>query len=398
MISQRQVLFVAPKQEVAALKEELISLRRDFHMHPELGFGEHRTAEKVTAYLEEYDLGIKHIAKTGVVGVLRGNKPGNTLLLRADLDALPITEQTDVPYKSVNNGIMHACGHDGHIAMLLVAARILSTYKDILPGNIKFVFQPNEEDAGACLMVEEGVMDNPRVDAAVGAHLWSALETGIIDICEGPVMAASHYFYLTIKGLGGHAGHTNEAIDPIMVSAAIIQAVQAMQTRELDALQPVAIVFTKINAGFNTTIIPEKVEMQGSIRFLADDGTAVKEAFERVIAGICTTYRAKYKLRYKVGNNLVANDEKMVAIAYQAALGCLGDENFITADLRSMGGEDFSEFIRDVPGVFYFIGSGNREKKTMYSHHHPCFNIDEDALLIGAEMYVRMALQYFNLE
>ena len=183
-----------------------------------------------------------------------------------------------------------------------------------------------------------------------------------------------------------------------MVSAAIIQAVQAMQTRELDALQPVAIVFTKINAGFNTTIIPEKVEMQGSIRFLADDGTAVKEAFERVIAGICTTYRAKYKLRYKVGNNLVANDEKMVAIAYQAALGCLGDENFITADLRSMGGEDFSEFIRDVPGVFYFIGSGNREKKTMYSHHHPCFNIDEDALLIGAEMYVRMALQYFNLE
>lgn len=389
---------MAPKQEVAALKEELISLRRDFHMHPELGFGEHRTAEKVTAYLEEYDLGIKHIAKTGVVGVLRGNKPGNTLLLRADLDALPITEQTDVPYKSVNNGIMHACGHDGHIAMLLVAARILSTYKDILPGNIKFVFQPNEEDAGAYLMVEEGVMDNPRVDAAVGAHLWSALETGIIDICEGPVMAASHYFYLTIKGLGGHAGHTNEAIDPIMVSAAIIQAVQAMQTRELDALQPVAIVFTKINAGFNTTIIPEKVEMQGSIRFLADDGTAVKEAFERVIAGICTTYRAKYELRYKVGNNLVANDEKMVAIAYQAALGCLGDENFITADLRSMGGEDFSEFIRDVPGVFYFIGSGNREKKTMYSHHHPCFNIDEDALLIGAEMYVRMALQYFNLE
>ncbi len=389
---------MAPKQEVAALKEELISLRRDFHMHPELGFGEHRTAEKVTAYLEEYDLGIKHIAKTGVVGVLRGNKPGNTLLLRADLDALPITEQTDVPYKSVNNGIMHACGHDGHIAMLLVAARILSTYKDILPGNIKFVFQPNEEDAGAYLMVEEGVMDNPRVDAAVGAHLWSALETGIIDICEGPVMAASHYFYLTIKGLGGHAGHTNEAIDPIMVSAAIIQAVQAMQTRELDALQPVAIVFTKINAGFNTTIIPEKVEMQGSIRFLADDGTAVKEAFERVIAGICTTYRAKYELRYKVGNNLVANDEKMVAIAYQAALGCLGDENFITAGLRSMGGEDFSEFIRDVPGVFYFIGSGNREKKTMYSHHHPCFNIDEDALLIGAEMYVRMALQYFNLE
>ncbi len=386
------------KREVEALGDELIRLRRDFHMYPELGFEEHRTSGIVASYLENCGLEVQRMAKTGVVGLLRGEKPGQTLILRADMDALPIQEQNNLAYSSRHEGIMHACGHDGHTAMLLVAAKILSAHRDKLPGNIKFVFQPNEEDAGAYLMVEEGVMDNPAVDAAAGAHLWSALDTGVIDICEGPVMAASHYFYLTVKGVGGHAGYVDKAVDPIMVSSALIQAVQAMQTRELDALQPVAIVFTRIKAGFNTTIIPETAELEGSIRFLSADGAAIKDRFERVISHVCSAHRAEYNLSYKVGNEMLANEPEMTALARRAAVECLGSDSSLTAGLRSMSGEDFSEFAARVPAVFYFIGSGSRKKKTDYSHHHPCFNLDEEALLIGTEMHVRTAFIYFGLD
>jgi amidohydrolase len=386
------------KSKVASLQGELIALRRDFHMHPELGFEENRTAAIVAGYLEQCGLKVTRMAKTGVVGLLEGKSPGRTLLLRADMDALPIQEQNEhLAYRSVYEGKMHACGHDGHTAMLLAAAKILAEYREELKGSIKFVFQPNEEDAGAYLMVEEGVLENPPVDAAAGGHLWSALDTGTIDICEGPVMAASHYFFLKIIGRGGHAGHVSSAVDPISASAAVIQAVQAMQTRQLDALEPVAIVFTGINAGCNPTTVPEISEMQGSIRFLAPDGAALKEAFERVIAHTCAAHRADYELVFKVGNEMVSNDPGMVSLARQAALECLGREKGLTAGHRSMGGEDFSEFTVRAPGVFYFIGSGSKEKKSDFQHHHPCFNIDEEALLIGTEMHVRFALKYFGL-
>jgi len=385
------------KKQVEALRDEIIELRRDFHKHPELGFAEHRTAAKIQDYLEECGLEVSRLAQTGVAGLLRGKEKGKTLLLRADIDALPIEEQTGLPYKSIHEGVMHACGHDGHTAMLLGAAKILSAYKDRLSGNIKFVFQPNEEDAGAYLMVEEGIMDNPPVDAAIGAHLWPELNTGIVDISPGPVMAASHYFYLTVKGKGGHAGSTEQAVDPIMVGSAIIQAVQSMQTRELAALEPVAIVFTRFNAGFNTTIVPDKAELEGSIRFLSGDGRAIKESFERIIEHTCKAHRAGYALNFKVGNEMLANDPEMSELIRRMAVDCLEDEAKVTAGLRSMGGEDFSEFARLVPSAFYFIGSGCREKKTDYSIHHPCYDLDEDALLIGTELHTRVALRYFGL-
>ncbi len=385
------------REKVTGLQEELIGLRRDFHMYPELGFEEHRTAGLAASYLEECGLEISRMAKTGVIGLLRGKQEGKTLLLRADMDALPIREQNDLPYKSRHEGIMHACGHDGHTAMLLVAAKILCGYRDKLKGNIKFVFQPNEEDAGAYLMVEEGVMENPVVDAAAGLHLWSGLESGTVDICAGPVMAASHYFYLAVKGLGGHAGQINKAVDPIMVGSAIVQAVQAMQTRELDPLQPVSIVFTGFKAGYNTTIVPEQAALQGSIRFLSADGSGIKNSFSRVVAEVCSAHRAGFELEYKVGNEMVSNDPEMAVLAREAALASLENEKALTAGFRSMGGEDFSEFSSRVPSIFYFIGSGSKDKKTDYSHHHPCFNIDESALLTGAEVQIRLALKYFGL-
>ncbi len=385
------------KEQITDLKEELISLRRDFHMYPELGFEEHRTAGKVASYLEGCGLEVKRMAKTGVVGLLRGGQEGKTLLIRADMDALPIQEQNDLPYKSRHEGIMHACGHDGHTAMLLVAARILSSYREKLKGNIKFVFQPNEEDAGAYLMIEEGVMENPAVDAAAGLHLWSGLESGAVDICEGPVMAASHYFYLTVKGLGGHAGNINKAVDPIMVGSAIVQGIQAMQTRELNPLQPVSIVFTGFRAGYNTTIVPEQADLQGSIRFLSADGSGIKDSFSRVVKQVCSAHRAHFELEFRVGNEMVANDPDMTGLARAAALETMVNKSAVKAGLQSMGGEDFSDFAKLVPAVFYFIGSGSKEKKTDYSHHHPCFNIDEGVLLTGVEMHARLALKYFGL-
>ncbi len=386
------------KRQVEELKKELIDLRRDFHIHPELGFEEFRTSDIVARYVKELGLEVTRMAKTGVVGLLRGKQSGKTLLMRTDMDALPVQEQNDLPYKSQNDNKMHACGHDGHIAMLMVAAKILSTYRDKINGNIKFVFQPNEEDAGAYLMVKEGVMQNPKVDASVGGHLWSLLESGKVDICTGPVMAASYYFYLTIKGKGGHAGFVYQSVDPINVAANIIQAVQAIQTREIDALNPAVIMFTKIHAGSNTTIVPEKVEIQGSIRFLYKGGEECIENFERVVTHVCQAHRANYEIRFKVGNPMLSNDSRMAHLAKLAAEKVVNAKEDVTAKTRTMAGDDFAEFASKVPGVFYFLGVGDKEKGTDYPHHNPHFNIDENTLPLGVEMHVRTALSYFGLD
>ena len=386
------------KREIAALNNELIRLRRDFHRNPELGFAEYRTSEIIYNYLKDCGLDVKKIAGTGVVGLLKGSEEGKILLLRSDMDALPITEENrDISYCSVNDGVMHACGHDGHMAMLLIAAKILAERAEELKGAIKFVFQPNEEDAGAYLMVEEGVLEDPPVDAAASCHLWSGLESGQIDICEGPVMAASHYFYLNITGKGGHAGHVSASIDPIMASASVIQAVASMQTRAIDAFQPTAIVFTGIEAGCNPTTVPESARLKGSIRFLAEDGTYIKERFAQVIEHTCAAHGAGYDLKFKIGNEVVINNPQMTELARKAALDCLFDDTKLRAEHRSLGGEDFSEFSSRVPAVFYFIGSGNRSKKTDLAHHHPCFDLDEEVLPLGVEMYLRVALRYFGL-
>ena len=258
-------------KEIAALEEEVIKLRRDFHMHPELGYEEYRTSKIVYDYLKDLGLEVKKIAKTGVVGILRGKEPGKTVMLRADMDALPQKEDTGLPYASVNDGIMHACGHDGHVAMLLVAAKVLANHKDEIKGNIKFVFQPNEEEAGALDMIKEGVLEDPKVDGAFAIHLWTPLKTGEIGLTEGPIMAALEEFELTIFGKAGHTGSPHEAIDPILAAANIVQTIQSIQTREINPLYPIAIMIGKINGGSGRNIIADKVEIGGTIRFLFED-------------------------------------------------------------------------------------------------------------------------------
>ena len=387
------------KQQIKKLQEELISLRRDFHMHPELGFQEFRTAEIIARYLAECGIEVqKNVAQTGVVGLLRGGKPGRTVMLRADMDALPVQEENDVPYKSVEPGKMHACGHDGHVAMLLVAAKILASYKEQLKGNVKFVFQPNEEDAGALKMIEEGVMENPHVDAVFGVHLWSPIDSGKIAISGGPVMAGQYNFRLVVKGKGGHSGSPQTAIDPVITAANIIQSVQIIQTREIDVLKPTLIIFGKISGGTAPNIIPDKVEMLGSMRCLYDSSDELEEQprrrFARIVANVCEAYRTNYELEFIPSSSTLINDERLANIVKEVAESIVKPEQICS--YVCMPGEDFAEFSREVPGVFSFIGTGNQEKGTTYPHHHPCFNLDEDTLSLGVEMYIRTTLKYLT--
>ena len=381
------------RKKIDELNEELISLRRDFHRHPEIGFEEWRTQKKIMEYLEPLDLEVQPMGGTGVLALLRGAHEGKTILLRSDIDALPVKEETGLPFSSEEEGKMHACGHDGHMAMLLIAAKVLSGMREQIKGNIKFVFQPNEEDAGAYKMIEEGVMENPKVENAFGVHLWSQTPSGSIDIVPGPQMAASHYFYLTIKGTGGHAGFAHESVDPIFAATNIVQSVQAVQTREINALNPAVVMFTEFHAGSNMTIVPEKVEMKGSIRFLYEGGEEILERFERIIKHTCEAHRVSYELSFKVGNNLLSNDPEVTEVVREVAAEVLGDASKVTADIRTMAGEDFCDYLQDAKGAFAFVGINNPDAGSDYPHHHPKFNIDEEVLPIGTELHIKMALR-----
>ena len=384
------------KQRVKACHPELIELYRDFHTSPELGFQEFRTQEKIIAYLSAIGLEPRKIAATGVVAELHGFRPGATVLLRSDIDALPVTEETGIPFASQNPGVMHACGHDGHMAMLMVATKILAAMREEISGTIKFLFQPNEEAAGAWKVVEEGIMIRPKVDSVFGIHLWSQCPIGQIDIVDGPQMAASYYFDLKIKGHGVHAGFAHESTDPVFIASLIIQAVQGIQTREVNALDPVVIMFTQMNAGTSTTIVPELAELKGSIRFLYAEGETLFERFEQVISHICAAYGAEYELELNKGNALLENHPETAAVARAAAAEVVGPEQ-VTTNIRTLAGEDFSDYLAHARGAFAFVGFNNPEKNADYPHHHPKFAIDEDALVIGAELHIRAALKMLGI-
>lgn len=387
------------KNQIRSLVEELKTLRRDFHQCPELGCEEHRTAEMISKYLAACEIDVRRITETGIVGLIYGKEKGRTLMLRADMDALPVEEMTSVPYKSKNPGKMHACGHDGHMAMLLIAAKILSRNKNRIKGNIKLVFQPNEENMFADKLVDKGVLDNPKVDAAFGIHLITSIETGKIGIESGPVMAGMHTFKLTIIGQGGHTGIPQDSIDPIITAANIVQAVQIIQTREIGVLNPTLIVFGKIQGGTMSNVIPDKVEMEGTIRYLYDidkhGALNPCDNFERIVRHVCSSHRADYQIEYPFSQSAVVNDIKMTQIVKAEAEKVALDGSHIIPYV-TMIGEDYGEYAKKVPSAFYFIGAGNKEKHTDYPHHHPRFDIDEDALSTGVEMHVRTALSYLN--
>lgn len=380
-------------------KDELIALRRDFHQHPELGMQEFRTAEKVADYLNACGMEVERMNVTGVVGLLRGGHPGPTLLLRADMDALPIQEENEMPHKSVNDGVMHACGHDAHTAMLMVAAKILAGVKETLKGNIKFVFEPNEENVGALAMIKEGVMENPRVDACMGLHVWNQIAMGKVGITPGPVMAGMEHFDLTIKGRGGHTATPQSAIDPILAAAAVIQGVQVIQTREIDVQkEPALIMFGKIQGGTASNVIPDSVVLSGTMRYLFDGPDESpdnpKKRLERVVSHICAAHRAEYILDFLYGHPTLVNHPEMTDLIRSVASSALAPSPEIISFV-TLAGEDFSEFAARAPGVFCFVGAGKSGKKN-YPHHHPCFDFDEEAMQTGTELFVHGALHFFE--
>ncbi len=385
--------------QVKKYQDEVIALRRDFHQYPELGFEEHRTAEVIETYLQDLGLTTYRLAKTGVVAILEGDHPGPVLMLRADMDALPIHEKNEVAYRSKTSGVMHACGHDAHMAMLLVAAKLLVELKSEIAGTIKFVFQPNEEIAGALIMIEAGVLDDPKVDAVIGLHVWTPVETGKIGITAGPVMGGLDVFKLTIFGKGGHTGVPEDAVDPVIAAASLIQTVQIIQTREISNLKSTVIMFGKIAGGTKSNIIPEKVDLEGSIRFLyksgPDSAEQPTERFKRVVEQVCRTHGCSCQIEIVNENIPLINHPEMVDLARQAALETLSDQGAIVENI-SMASEDFSEFSERVPGVFIFLGVGNSEKGTDLSHHNPRFNIDEEMLPGGVELLVRGARLFFK--
>lgn len=384
------------KEEIDELKDELIGIRRDLHQHPELGFEEHRTAGIVETYLKANGIKTSRVGGTGVVGLLEGGSPGPVLMLRADLDALPVHETADVPFKSTIDGRMHACGHDGHTSMMMVAAKVLAKHREELAGTVKFVFQPNEEDAGADIIIEEGVMENPKVDAAVGMHLWSPLASGKLGIAAGPLMASSYYFWLTIHGKGGHGGAPHLSKDPVYCANQLMNAVQSIQTREHDVLEPTLITFCQVNAGSSPIIIPDKIQMAGSIRCLHDKDAQIRERFEAITAHTCELHGTTYELTFKCGNELLNNDPEMTKMVREAAIHTVGPDALIENNLQVMLGEDFASFAKRVPSTFIFLGIADEEKKTNMPHHHPAFKLDEDVLPLGVEMHVRSVAAYLQ--
>ena len=386
------------QKRILELKDEIIELRRQFHMNPELGFQEFKTADRIENYLHNLGFETIRMAKTGVVATLDSGNPGPCLMLRADMDALPIPEANDVQYKSINKGVMHACGHDAHMAMLLVAAKVLKESLDPL-GKIKFVFQPNEETAGAVKMIDEGLLENPKVDAAMGIHVWTPIDSGKIAITPGPVMGGLDVFKITIHGKGGHTGVPEDAVDPIIAAASLIQTIQIIQSREISNLKSTVIMFGKIQGGTKSNIIPDKVELEGSIRFLYPGGPDSEEKptqrFVRVAEQVCATHRCTCDIEIFHENIPLINNKEMTALARETAIDIFPSENEIIHN-QTMAAEDFSEFSSRIPGVFIFLGAGNKAMGINASHHHPQFNIDEAILPKGVEMFVRGAFDFFK--
>ncbi len=391
------------REEILELTDELIHIRRDLHMHPELGFEEFRTADIIEQYLRELGLDPKRLAGTGVVatmaGTAMGASDGPTLMLRADIDALPIQEENNVPYRSLTNGVMHACGHDAHTAILLIAAKVLARYRERVRGKIKFLFQPNEEVAGAEIMVEKGALENPKVDAAMGIHIWTPLLSGQIGVTEGGVMASMDVFHIVIKGKGGHTGYPDSAIDPIICAANLIETAQRIQTRDISLLYPTSLMFSKISSGTKNNIIPDQVEIEGTLRYLYEPTEEFNPArrLEEVVQSVCAVHRCGYEFSLETENEVVVNAPEMVQLVRETAAEMVESKKDIV-EHRSMAGEDFAAYAKRVPSVFIHVGTRDPEKETDYPHHSPRFNIDEDTMSTGVELFVRTAEQFFERE
>ncbi len=378
---------------------ELIRIRRHFHENPELGFEEFQTSAHIADILESLGLEVqRNVAKTGVVALLKGAKPGKTVAIRADIDALPVQELNDVPYKSKTAGKMHACGHDVHITAAIGAAMLLAPHRENLAGNVKFIFQPAEEGpGGAEPMIQAGALENPKVDAIIGGHVWGSLDSGVIEVLPGPIMASADILRLTIQGKGGHAAHPHDTIDPVAIGSEIVGALQKIVSRQTDPTEAAVISICLFRAGDTFNVIPNSAYLEGTVRTLNNAlRREISKKIEAIIRGVTDAYGATYELDYTFSYPATINDPGVTESVRQSAAKILGAENVRTAARASMGAEDFAYYLLAVPGTYIRVGVRNTAKGITHDIHHPQFDIDEDILATVPAIYAQAALDLLS--
>lgn len=378
--------------------EEMVKIRHKIHMYPEVGYEEYKTSQLICDTLEKLDIEFeKNIAKTGVVGIIRGAYPGKTVLLRADMDALLIQESDNYAYKSQRDGYMHACGHDGHVAGLLGAAMILNEFKDELHGNIKLLFQPDEENTGGAKpMIDEGVLKNPDVDAVFACHLWGTTQKGKIELKSGELMASRDTFKFKVIGKGGHGAMPHLTVDPISIATQAINSMQTIISRKLNPIKPGIISFCTINSGSSHNIIPGEVEVSGTIRAFHDDIREwIPKEMENILRGITESQGATYEFELIESYPTLVNDKDMTDLVISASSKIVGRDNVSTNINLNTGSEDFAYYAKEVPSSFYFVGIAEDENHPV-CHHHPDFGFDDDNLLVSAKTLTQIAIDFLQ--
>ena len=400
------------QQDILEIEDKLIEWRRDFHQNPELSNREFKTAEKIAKHLTDIGLQVEtNIAKTGVIAILEGDQPGKVIAIRADIDGLPVTERNDLDFKSevkttflnTETGVMHACGHDTHIAILMATAEVLSKHKDKIKGRIKFIFQPAEEgpppgeEGGAKLMIKEGVLENPKVDAIFGLHINSQTPVGTIKYKTGGIMASVERFVINVRGKQTHGSQPWSGVDPILISAKIIDGLQTIISREAELTNEAAVITVgKITSGTRFNIIPESSEMIGTVRTLDPKmREMIEKRMKDMVEGIAKAYGGEASIIFQNNTSITYNDEELTARILPSLQTVAGEENVIIMKATT-GGEDFSFFQEKVPGVYFFLGGMTAGNTESFPHHTPDFMIDESGLLLGVKAFTQISIDYLN--
>ena len=383
--------------DVKAVAPDIVAIRRDVHRHPEAGFKETRTADLIERRLSAIRVESKRIAGTGILATIKGSKPGPTMLVRADIDALPVTELNEVPYRSQVPGMMHACGHDGHVATALGAATVLAGRRDKLAGTIKFMFQPAEEGPGGAMpMIEAGILDKPKVDAAFAMHMWNDLGVGKIGARPGPVFASADEFTIKITGKGGHGAAPHQTIDPVVAAAHVTLALQTIVSRKTHPLKSAVVTVGQIHGGVRHNIISDTATLNGTCRALEKPVRSMIQKEIRAIAkGVTSALGAWADVEWRDGYPPTVNDSKMTELVRAAAADVVGKGNVVEQDI-TMGAEDMSYVLERVPGCYWLLGSANAKKGLDYPHHSARFDFDEESLPIGVQVWTKIAERFLK--
>ena len=388
-------------QEVKKIEKDIINWRRKLHQIPEVGLNLPKTSRFIMDELDNMNIEYHTLVNgNAIVGLIKGKEEGKTIGLRADTDALPVKEETGLEFAS-DNGCMHACGHDGHTAVLLGVAKILNENKDKFKGNVKLLFQPGEEyPGGAKPMIEEGALENPKVDAVMGLHLGNlgkGIPKGKIGVSYGAMMAAVDVMYIKINGKGSHGAYPHQAIDPIVTASEIVLALQTIISREIDPVEPAVVSVTRIDGGFNHNIIPDSVEIQGTIRTVNEDTRQrISRRIDEIVKGITMAHGANYEIDYEFCYPALINSEEFTKGFVESAKKIIPEDDIVEMKVPVMGAEDMSFFLQRVPGTFFYLSNPGEIDGQFYPHHNPKFDIDEEDIWKGAALIIQSTIDWLN--